>query len=108
MDMWQTYLRPPGLDEALALLDQHAGRARLIAGGTDVLVELPRGIKPTETLIDLTAVPGLRYVRSEGDCILLGTTATTTAAKFNLVCYADGTINPANDCTRCCRCSSYC
>jgi len=74
--MWQTYLRPTSLEEALTLLERHAGSARLIAGGTDVLVELPRGIKPAATLIDLTAVPGLRYVSEEGNRILLGALAT--------------------------------
>jgi carbon-monoxide dehydrogenase medium subunit len=74
--MWQTYLRPTTLAEALDLLEVHAGRARLLAGGTDVLVELSRGILPTETMIDLTAIPDLKYVRAEGDHILLGALAT--------------------------------
>jgi carbon-monoxide dehydrogenase medium subunit len=73
---WQTYLQPTSLDEALALLHEHAGRARIVAGGTDVLVELPRGIKPTTTLIDITALPGLKYVREQGDAIHLGALAT--------------------------------
>src|SRR5437868_1567087 len=67
--MWRTYLRPTTLTEALDLLDAHAGQARLIAGGTDVLVELSRGVRPTETLIDLTAIPDLRYVTADGDHI---------------------------------------
>jgi carbon-monoxide dehydrogenase medium subunit len=74
--MWRTYLRPTTLAEALDLLDAHAGQARLIAGGTDVLVELSRGVRPTETLIDLTAIPDLRYVRADGDAIALGALAT--------------------------------
>jgi len=74
--MWQTYLRPASLDEALDLLERYREQARLIAGGTDVLVELQRGVRPTETLIDLTAVRALRYLRDEGDRILLGALAT--------------------------------
>ena len=77
--MWRTYLRPATLAEALNLLDAHAGQngpARLIAGGTDVLVELSRGVRPTETLIDLTAIPNLRYVTTESDHIILGALAT--------------------------------
>ena len=74
--MWQTYLRPTSLDDALDLLERYREHARLIAGGTDVLVELQRGVRPTETLIDLTAVRELRYVRDEGDSILLGALAT--------------------------------
>ena len=74
--MWRTYLRPTTLAEALDLLDAHAGEARLIAGGTDVLVELSRGVRPTETLIDLTAIPDLRYVTTEDGHITLGALAT--------------------------------
>ena len=58
--MWQTYFQPTTLDETLALLAEHAGRARVVAGGTDVLVELQRGVKPTDTLIDITALRELR------------------------------------------------
>jgi carbon-monoxide dehydrogenase medium subunit len=74
--MWQTYLRPADLEEALRLLDEHAGRARLVAGGTDVIVELSRGVRPTETLIDLTALRELRYVAVEGETLRLGALAT--------------------------------
>src|SRR4028118_1970227 len=49
--MWQNYLQPKTLEEALLLLRDHP-EARIVAGGTDVLVELQRGIKPTNTLID--------------------------------------------------------
>ncbi len=74
--MWETYLRPASLEEALSLLDRIAGRARVVAGGTDVLVELSRGVKPTATLIDITNLDGLKYVRSEGGVIRLGALAT--------------------------------
>jgi xanthine dehydrogenase iron-sulfur cluster and FAD-binding subunit A len=74
--MWRTYLRPTTLAEALDLLDAHAVQARLIAGGTDVLVELSRGVRPTETLIDLTANPDLRYVTADDNHITLGALAT--------------------------------
>jgi xanthine dehydrogenase iron-sulfur cluster and FAD-binding subunit A len=74
--MWQTYLHPASLEETLELLSEHAGRARIIAGGTDVLVELPRGVKPTTTLIDITALPGLKYVCEEEDSIRLGALTT--------------------------------
>src|SRR3712207_3798068 len=74
--MWQTYLQPTSLDEALSLLAEHAGQARIIAGGTDVLVELSRGVRPTPPLVDITALPGLRYVREEDGVIRLGALAT--------------------------------
>src|SRR5690349_421510 len=74
--MWQTYVQPASLDEALQLLRQHAAQARIVAGGTDVLVELQRGVKPTSTLIDITRLRELKYVRHDGDMIRIGGLAT--------------------------------
>src|SRR5690606_14536071 len=74
--MWQTYWQPTTLDHALALLDQHAEQARVVSGGTDVIVELQRGVKPTTTLIDITRLSELDYVRLEGDQLRIGGLAT--------------------------------
>ncbi|HEX9371744.1 MAG TPA: FAD binding domain-containing protein [Roseiflexaceae bacterium] len=74
--MWQHYYQPTTLDETLGLLQQHAGRARIVAGGTDVLVELQRGVRPTATLIDITKLAELKYVRLDGGVIRLGGLAT--------------------------------
>src|SRR5262245_17285224 len=74
--MWQMYLQPTTLDEALALLRRHAGQARVVAGGTDVLVELQRGVRPTTILIDITKLHELKYIRDAGDLIRIGGLAT--------------------------------
>ena len=74
--MWQHYVQPQSLPEALTLLREHAGDARIVAGGTDVLVELSRGIRPTATLIDITAIPGLRRIGFQDGVISLGALTT--------------------------------
>jgi xanthine dehydrogenase iron-sulfur cluster and FAD-binding subunit A len=74
--MWSTVHRPTGLAETLDVLAVHGDRARIVAGGTDVLVELQRGVKPTETLIDVSALRELKYVRRAGETIALGGLAT--------------------------------
>ena len=74
--MWQTYFQPTSVEEALELLQQYAGKARIVAGGTDVLVELQRGVRPTTTLIDITALRDLKYIREENGYILLGALTT--------------------------------
>ena len=88
--MWQNYLQPTSLEGALELLEQYAGKARLVAGGTDVLVELQRGVKPTATLIDITALRDLKYMREENRYILLGalTTHNDVIASSTCVQYA--------------------
>ena len=70
--MWEQYFQPQSLDDALALLAEYGERARIVAGGTDVIVELSRGIRPTATLIDITAVPGLRRIGMADGVIALG------------------------------------
>lgn len=84
--MWETYYQPTSLAEALALIDRHAGEARIVAGGTDLLVELSRGVRPTSTLIDVGAVPGLKYVREAGGTIRLGALATHNDVIASALC----------------------
>ena len=57
--MWQTYYQPTTTSEALALLAEHGERARVIAGGTDLILELERGVRSQRTLVDITRIPGL-------------------------------------------------
>ncbi|MGA7730312.1 MAG: FAD binding domain-containing protein [Chloroflexia bacterium] len=88
--MWHTYLQPTGLDEALQLLGQYKGQARIVSGGTDVLVELQRGIKLTDTLIDITRVAELRYVRVEDGVVRIGGLATHNDVLASADCIAAG------------------
>ncbi len=73
---WQQVLQPRSLDEALALLTAADEHTRIVSGGTDVVVELQRGVKPARTLIDITKLTALKYVRVHGDTIELGGLAT--------------------------------
>ncbi|GAC1405467.1 MAG: hypothetical protein NVSMB64_10370 [Candidatus Velthaea sp.] len=68
-------IRPTTLAAACAALDQEPS-ARIVAGGTDVLVELARKPDPAETLIDVSALDELRFVRLEGGEVVLGGLAT--------------------------------
>ena len=74
--MWSRVVRPASLAEALEALAAHGEEARIVAGGTDVLVELQRGVKPTATLIDVSGLRELEYVRRSGDVVALGGLAT--------------------------------
>src|SRR5207344_3424520 len=83
---WQQYLQPRSLPDALTLLAEHAGKARVVAGGTDVVVELSRGIKPTTTLIDITAIPGLSRIELQDGMISLGALATHNDVVASRLC----------------------
>ena len=70
---WDTSLVPDSLDEALHLLARHTDRARIMAGGTDLLLELQRGVRSQRTLIDITRLPNLDQVTlDEHDQLHLG------------------------------------
>jgi carbon-monoxide dehydrogenase medium subunit len=79
--MWQIYYTPTSLDEALRLLAEHGPEARVIAGGTDLLVELRRGTRETRVLIDVTRVGGLNRVTLDDDGFVhVGPTVTHNQA----------------------------
>jgi carbon-monoxide dehydrogenase medium subunit len=54
--MWQTYYSPTSVGEALHLLAEYGPECRIVAGGTDLLVELRRGIRRAPVLIDVTRI----------------------------------------------------
>ncbi len=68
--MWQTYYTPTSIDRALRLLAKHGPEARVIAGGTDLLVELRRGERQANVLIDVTRIRGLDRVRLGDDGLI--------------------------------------
>ena len=72
------YEIPASVDDVLALLHEHGRAARLIAGGTDLLLELENGVRPDVTvLVDITRVPWLSEIRqSESGSIHLGPCVT--------------------------------
>jgi carbon-monoxide dehydrogenase medium subunit len=77
--MWTHYYTVTSVAEALTLLanPDHQRRARLIAGGTDLLVELERGQrKSIDTLIDISRIPGLDQVTHYGDLLRIGALVT--------------------------------
>ncbi len=82
MTFWDHYYLPVSVDEALARLAQTAGQpggARVVAGGTDLLLELQQGRKPRLTaLVDVTRIPEMTVIVSEGDDLLIGAAVTHT------------------------------
>jgi len=66
--------RPKSLGDAADLLA--APDARAIAGGTDLVTNLRRGLERPETLVDLGGVPGLGDIAMEGGTLTLGACVT--------------------------------
>ncbi|MEM9952507.1 MAG: FAD binding domain-containing protein [Chloroflexota bacterium] len=71
--MWTTYHTVSTVDEAVQHLNTYRERARIIAGGTDLLIELEHGKRPdVDTIIDITRVPHLDTIELHDDNIHLG------------------------------------
>ncbi len=75
--MFHKYYRPKHLAEALAVLSEYEGRARVMAGGTDLIVQLNKGDISFEAAVDITNIKELRYIIEE-DGIKIGALTTHT------------------------------
>ena len=57
---WQHYYTPATVAEAVEILNRYDGEARVVGGGTDLLVETRRGLhKPVTAMVDVTHIEGL-------------------------------------------------
>ena len=59
---WIDYVTPKTVSEALELLASNGDRARPIAGGTDILVQLRGGRRSVDLLVDVKGIPELNEV----------------------------------------------
>jgi carbon-monoxide dehydrogenase medium subunit len=69
------------LEEASALLNRHAPEARLLAGGTDLLVDLKTGRQEAGHLVSIHAIDELRGIEEGKAGLLIG--ALTTISELN-------------------------
>ena len=85
--MWQRYYTPNSIQEALELLSRHSPQARLIAGGTDLLIEMERRQREPETLIDISRIKELNYIQLDDDGMLhIGPAVTHNQVAGSTVC----------------------
>jgi CO/xanthine dehydrogenase FAD-binding subunit len=69
-------VRPRTLGEALRALESATAGSRMLAGGTDLLVEMESGRTRPESVLDLARVAELRYLRGEGGGVRIGALST--------------------------------
>jgi CO/xanthine dehydrogenase FAD-binding subunit len=66
------YQAPSTVDDAVKLLAGASGVAKVLAGGTDLLVQLKSGRVKPELIVDTKRIPGLIGIREEGDAWVVG------------------------------------
>ena len=82
-----SYARPQSLAEAVALLETHGADARVLAGGTDLIVRLRDGSLRPALVVDIKRIaelrPGIR--ETDGRVVIGATTVMTDVAADPLV-----------------------
>ncbi|ADV64842.1 FAD binding domain-containing protein [Desulfurococcus mucosus] len=70
------YHRPASLEEALELLGKLSGKARILAGGTDLVLDLKIKRYDVSDLIDVSGLKELKYITDEGGVLRIGALTT--------------------------------
>lgn len=66
------YLQPETISEALDMLKNFDGTARIISGGTDVVPQLRRRDVNVKALVDISRIPDMNGIEADGEDIVLG------------------------------------
>jgi xanthine dehydrogenase iron-sulfur cluster and FAD-binding subunit A len=76
--MWKKYILAESIQAAVEALANGGESARIIAGGTDLILEIERGVRQgINTIIDITKIPGLEEITEDQDGVIhLGSLVT--------------------------------
>lgn len=79
------YEEPKSLREALLLFSELKGKARIIAGGTDLLVNMKKRSVTPECLVSLRKVDGLRRIDRKRSAVEIGSYVTVSELASSVV-----------------------
>jgi len=73
MTLWKKYLQPSTVEDALGALSVEPSRSAVIAGGTDLLIDLQQGRHSTvNTLVDITQIPEMTVIQEQNGFLHIG------------------------------------
>ena len=75
------YEAPSSLDQAVALLAKESGEARVLAGGTDLLVQMRTDLVDPVLVIDIKGIAELRQIKEEAGGFRVGAAVTGAELK---------------------------
>ncbi len=70
------YFSPTTVEEAISVLKDYDGRARVLAGGTDLLPRMKLRAETPEYVVNIKGIAGLAYIRQEGEELRIGALTT--------------------------------
>ena len=79
MPLWKNYHSPTTVEQALQTLRQYDGEARIIAGGTDLLIDLQhiyKGEHQLAALVDVTSISEMTVITERDGYIYIGAAVT--------------------------------
>lgn len=84
MNLWQNYIRPKNLTEAMDAFATAPRPLLPIAGGTDLLLDLEQGRhSPVQTLVDVTSIEELTLLEQRGDELFIGASVPVNRVATN-------------------------
>lgn len=75
------YFSPSSLSEALKLMKDYQGKARLLAGGTDLVIKMKKRAVIPEAVIDLNKIAALSFIKFAGGSLHIGALTRLTEIK---------------------------
>lgn len=79
------YFEPKTIEETSKLLLKHGDEARVLAGGTDLLVKMKHRQVVPRYLVNIKKIPKLDYIRRDGETLRIGAMATIQSIKGSLI-----------------------
>jgi len=70
------YTRPNGLSEALDFLNARGAESKILAGGTDIIVDLRSGVLKTRHLLDVSRLDDLKKIEVRNGKLSIGSAVT--------------------------------
>ncbi|MCX8095614.1 MAG: xanthine dehydrogenase family protein subunit M [Caldisericia bacterium] len=70
------YLKPKSIDELVEILYQYRSKARILSGGTDLIVRIKDGFEFPEVVIDIKGIDELKALKFDGNNLFIGACVT--------------------------------
>ncbi|MBI1830827.1 MAG: xanthine dehydrogenase family protein subunit M [Planctomycetes bacterium] len=67
-----TYAAPKTIADATALLDKQGDRARILAGGTDIIVQVREGRRDIDAIVDIKQIPDVNELTCDAKGLVIG------------------------------------
>ncbi len=70
------YFKPSSIDEAINLLNKYGAKARILSGGTDLVVRIKDGFETPDAVIDIKGLDELKVLDFKDNKLIVGTLTT--------------------------------